>query len=64
VPDKETRRFSTTQLPFIYSAMAMVSPPGLSQFIMKILFRLKPPPIPMKTFTDDQEAKKWLKQFL
>lgn len=64
VPDKETRRFSTTQLPLIYSAMAMVSPPGLSQFIMKILFRLKPPPIPMKTFTDDQEAKEWLKQFL
>lgn len=64
VPDKETRRFSTTQLPLIYSAMAMVSAPGLSQFIMKILFRLKPPPIPMKTFTDDKEAKEWLKQFL
>ncbi|HJW18040.1 MAG TPA: hypothetical protein VJ499_13000 [Flavisolibacter sp.] len=64
VPDKETRRFSTTQLPVIYSAMAMVSKPGLAQFIMKILFRLKPPPIPMKSFTDDLEAKKWLKQYV
>ena len=63
VPDKETRKFSTTQLPIIYSAMAMVSKPGLAQFIMKILFRLKPPPIPMKSFTDDQEAKEWLKQY-
>lgn len=63
VPDKETRRFSTTQLPLIYSAMAMVSKPGLAQFIMKILFRLKPPPIPMRSFTDDKEAKEWLKQF-
>jgi hypothetical protein len=63
VPDKETRKFSTTQLPVIYSAMAMVSKPGLSQFIMKILFQLKPPPIPMKTFTDDQEAVTWLKQY-
>jgi hypothetical protein len=63
VPDKETRRFSTTQLPIIYSAMAMVSKPGLAQFIMKILFRLKPPPIPMKSFTDDQEAAAWLKKY-
>ncbi|SHF51594.1 DUF7793 family protein [Flavisolibacter ginsengisoli] len=64
VPDKETRKFSTTQLPVIYSAMAMVSKPGLAQFIMRILFQLKPPPIPMKSFTNDKEAKEWLKKFL
>lgn len=64
VPDKETRQFSTTQLPVIYSAMAMVSKPGLARFIMNILFRLKPPPIPMKSFTNDQEAHRWLQQFL
>jgi hypothetical protein len=63
VPDKETRRFSTTQLPVIYSAMAMVSKPGLAQFIMRILFQLKPPPIPMKSFTNDLEAKEWLKKY-
>lgn len=64
VPDKETRRFSTTQLPVIYKAMAMVSKPGLSQFIMNILFRFKPPPIPMKSFTDGVAAKEWLRQFV
>jgi len=64
VPDKQTRKFSTEQLPIIYSAMAMVSKPGLAMFIMKILFSLKPPPIPMKSFTDDKEAKEWLKQYL
>lgn len=63
VPDKETRQFSTTQLPVIYSAMAMVSKPGLSKFIMNILFRLKPPPIPMQSFTDDKAAKEWLLQY-
>jgi len=63
VPDKETRKFSTTQLPVIYSAMAMVSKPGLAQFIMRILFQLKPPPIPMKSFTNDKEAKEWLKKY-
>lgn len=60
VPDKATRKFSTEQLPVIYSAMAMVSKPGLAKFIMNILFSLKPPPIPMKSFSDAQEAKEWL----
>jgi hypothetical protein len=64
VPDKETRTFATKQLPVIYSAMAMVSKPGLSQFIMKILFSLRPPPIPMKSFIDAKAAKAWLQQFV
>ena len=64
VPDKETRKLSTEMLPVIYKAMAMVSKPGLAKFIMNILFALKPPPIPIKSFTDDKEAKEWLKQFV
>ena len=64
IPDKETREFVTKQLPNVYAAMAMVSKPGLTKFIMNFLFKLKPPPIPMKNFTDDKEAKEWLKQYL
>jgi len=64
VPDKETRKFASEQLPVIYSAMAMVSKPGLAKFIMNILFMLKPPPIPMKSFTNDEEAKEWLRQYV
>ncbi|RLJ72062.1 SpoIIAA family protein [Pedobacter alluvionis] len=64
VPDKETRKFSTEQLSQIYTAMAMVSKPGLSQLIMKILFKFQTPPIPIKSFTDDQKARAWLTQFL
>jgi hypothetical protein len=63
IPDKETRKFSTEQLPNVYTAMAMVSKPGLSKLIMNILFRLKPPPIPMKSFTDDKKALEWLRQY-
>lgn len=64
VPDKATRKFSTEKLPEIYSAMAMVAEPGLSRFIMNILFKLKTPPIPMKSFTNDLVAKNWLKQYI
>jgi hypothetical protein len=42
----------------------MISKPGLSKFIMNILFSIKPPAIPMKSFTDDQKAKEWLTQFV
>jgi hypothetical protein len=64
IPDKATRKFSSEQLPVIYKAMAMVSKPGLSKLIMNILFRFKLPPIPMKSFTEVNEAREWLKQFL
>ncbi len=64
VPDKETRKFSTEQLPNVYSAMAMISKPGLAKFIMNILFQLQQPPIPMKNFSNEEEAKEWLKQYL
>ena len=64
IPDKQTRKISAEQLPVIYSAMAMVCKPGLSRFIMNILFGLKPPPIPMKSFTSDIAARQWLKQFI
>jgi len=64
IPDKETREFVTKQLPNVYTVMAMVSKPGLAKFIVNFLFKLKPPPIPMKNFTDDKEAKEWLKQYL
>jgi hypothetical protein len=64
IPDKETRRFASEQLPKVYTAMAMVSKPGLAALIMNVLFKFRTPPIPMKNFTDDKEAKEWLKQFL
>ncbi|MCB0752860.1 MAG: STAS/SEC14 domain-containing protein [Ignavibacteriae bacterium] len=64
VPDKESRKYSTEQLPTVYKAMAMVTKPGLSKFIMNILFKFQKPPIPMKSFTNDIAAKEWLKQYL
>jgi hypothetical protein len=64
VPDKATRKFSTEQLPNVYTAMAMVSKPGLSKLIMNILFSLKTPPIPMKSFSAEKEAREWLMQFI
>ncbi len=64
VPDKETRKYSTEQLPQVYSAMAMVAKPGLTKLIMNILFKIKKPVIPIKSFTEDTEAQARLQQFI
>ncbi len=63
VPDKATRDYVAQQLPTVYTAMAMVSQSGLGNIIMNILFKFKPPAIPMKSFSTDTEAKEWLKQY-
>lgn len=64
VPDKETRNFSTQQLPLAYSAMAMLSANGLAQFIMNLLFAWKKPPIPIRIFRKEEDAENWLRQFI
>lgn len=63
VPDKATRRYSASQLPEVYTAMAMVSKPGLAALIMKLLFRFQHPPIPMRYFTSEAEAREWLMNY-
>ena len=64
MPDKATRKLSAEKLPEIYKAMAMVSKGSLGQFIMNLLFKFSKPPIPMKSFNNDSDAKEWLKQFV
>ncbi len=63
MPDKDAREISTKLLPQNYSAMAMVSKPGLAALIMRLLFKLKPSPIPIKQFTNEKEAREWLMQY-
>lgn len=64
VPDKATRAFSQEVLPTMYTAMAMVSKPGLAQLVMKMVFAFQKPPIPIKSFSNEAEARKWLAQYL
>lgn len=62
-PSKETRDFVKLKLPEIYKAMAIISNSGLGEFVMNFIFRLSKPSIPMKTFSNEIDAKNWLKQF-
>ncbi len=60
IPDKETQKISKELMTEVYTAMAMVSKPGLAQLIMKVLFSFSKPPIPMKSFTNETDALRWI----
>lgn len=60
MPDKATRDFVARELPNVYSAMAMLAPSKLTGFIVNVIYGLKKPPIPMRTFTDIDKAYKWI----
>lgn len=63
MPDKAARVLSKALLPQNYVAMAMVSKPGLSQFILKVIFALQHPPIPIQSFSNETDARAWLQSF-
>lgn len=60
VPDKAARALSRKLLPELYSAMAMVAKNSLSTLVLKMVFRLQKPPIPIRTFENETEAREWL----
>lgn len=60
VPDKKTRELAAKELPLTYSAMAMIAPGKLTGFIINLIYGLKKPPVPMKTFANFEEAHQWI----
>jgi hypothetical protein len=63
-PDKKTRAYTSAEIYNIYKAMAILSKSALGKMIVNIFFQFKKPPIPMKIFSDEQNAKVCLKQYL
>ncbi|AFD08944.1 SpoIIAA family protein [Solitalea canadensis] len=63
-PDKQTRDFVAQQLSSIYKAMAIVSNSSLGSFVINFIFKFQKPSIPMRTFSNEEDAKEWLKQYL
>ncbi|MFM2226393.1 MAG: hypothetical protein RJA07_2595 [Bacteroidota bacterium] len=63
-PNKATQEYVREILPKAYKAMAMVSSSGVGKIIMNVLFKFIASPIPMKSFSDEEKAKEWLKNYL
>lgn len=63
-PKKEDRDFIADQLNEITRAMGIISSSPLSRMVANLFFGLKPPPYPVKFFSNEKEAKEWIKQYL
>ena len=61
---KEMRDFAAEEMPKIAKAIAIISTSALGRMVANLFFGLKPPPYPMKMFSDEKEVKEWLKQYL
>jgi hypothetical protein len=63
-PKKEDRDFIAEQLNQIAKAMGIISSSPLSRMIANLFFGLKPPPYPVKFFSNEKDAKDWIKQYV
>jgi hypothetical protein len=61
--NREVQEFAAQELPKITKAMAIISRSALGVWVSNVFFVLKKQPYPMKMFTNEDEAKKWLKKY-
>lgn len=63
-PRREMRDFIAAEIESVTKAMAFVTSSPLSRMIANLFFGLKPPTYPVRMFTDETEAHRWIKQYL
>lgn len=61
---RETREFAAEEFPKFVKAIAMISNTQLGKMMANLFFNMNKPPYPTRMFTDEMEAKAWLKQYL
>lgn len=62
--DKEMRDYAAAVMPEIAKAVAIISRSAVGKMAANLFFSIKKQPYPVKMFTDETEAKEWLKQYL
>ncbi|MFI5204766.1 MAG: hypothetical protein ACHQF2_09750 [Flavobacteriales bacterium] len=63
-PKKEDRDWIAKELESIVKAMAIVSASPLSRMIANLFFGFKPPTYPVKFFSNVEDARAWMKQYV
>lgn len=61
---REVREYAAEEFPKFVKAIAMISKSALGKMLANLFFTLKSQPYPTKMFNDEEEARKWLKQYL
>ena len=63
-PKKEDRDWIARELNSVIKALAIISTSPLGKMLANLFFGLKPPPYPYKFFSNEIDAKEWIKQYL
>lgn len=63
-PNREIRDFVAEEFPKCIKAVAMISKSALGSLFANLFLSIKNRPYPTKIFTNEEEAKKWLKKYL
>jgi hypothetical protein len=64
LPSREVREYEAKELPTLATAIAIVSKSMYGAYVARIFLAHAKQPYPIKIFTDEPEAKEWLKQYL
>lgn len=62
--DQETREYVAREMPDLFKAMAVLADSTMATLLVDTFINFSGHPIPIQVFTNEQEAKKWLKQYL
>ncbi len=63
-PKKEDRDWIAKELDSVTKAMAIISTSAMSRMVANLFFGFKPPAYPVKFFSNQEEARTWIKQYL
>ena len=63
-PKKADRDWIAKELDSITKAMGIISTSPLSRMVANLFFGFKPPSYPVKFFSNANDAKEWIKQYL
>jgi len=63
-PKKEDRDWIAQELDSVTKAMGIISTSPLGRMLANLFFGFKPPAYPVKFFSNQVEAKEWIKQYL
>lgn len=61
---REMRNYVAEEFPKFVKAIAMVSNSAAGKMLANLFFTLKTQPYPTKMFTNEMDAREWLKQYL
>jgi hypoxanthine phosphoribosyltransferase len=61
---REIRDYVAKEFPKFVKAIAMISKSALGKMLANLFFTIRTQPYPTKMFTEEEEAKKWIEQYL